>query len=631
MNYHHGLSRFPLKDIHLPRNLLLCRQIRPLTQIRFQTMAPIREVSPHSSFLSPGNYDDDAGSLRSEQDSDTDDDIVAMGNPREVAAHDKSVLEEEDAREKLLSKGQQSGVFSILNRVTTGNLNREYSKVKIGKKEKRREKRRERQRIKRSQLEHGEDEEGELMYELEDGGLNSSRSSLSEAGSDSAEEWKLQSVLSKTTRTPRNWKRWTLISSAIACIVAIIALLALKKSMTIKKHKHGIATPLSNGTSIFKPTTILISLDGFRADFLQRGITPTLNGFIANGVSPKWMLPSFPSVTFPNHFTLVTGLYPESHGIVGNTFWDPVLEEQFFYTHVETSMTPRWWNGEPLWVTAENQGVRSAIHMWPGSEAHIMNVEPAFLDKFNRSESLSKKSDRIMEWLDMPGEQEIKAGATGPERPQVIFSYVPIVDVMGHKFGPNSTEVWDTIREVDVFLGQLFNGLEERNLNDLVNIVIVSDHGMATTDTSRMVQLDDIIDVDLVEHMDGWPLYGLRPKDMANLRELYNTLAAEAKTHPGFEVYLRDENMPERYHFKDNPRIAPLWIVPTTGWAIVTKKDFDVEKAKAEGTIYQPRGIHGYDHEHPLMRAIFVAKGPAFPHTPNSQVEVFRKLRLANA
>jgi len=335
------------------------------------------------------------------------------------------------------------------------------------------------------------------------------------------------------------------------------------------------------------------------------------------------MLPSFPSVTFPNHHTISTGLYPESHGVVGNTFWDEELQEEFFYTH-PNSMDPKWWGGEPIWVTAESQGIRSAIHMWPGSEAHIMGVEPAFIDSYNGKEPLPNKVTRILELIDKPG-QENKLAEVGDMRPQLILAYVPNVDSDGHKYGPNSTEIRATIAGADALLDGVFKGLEERNLTQIVNVVVVSDHGMATTDTSRVIQLEDILDTNLIEHMDGWPLFGLRPKNPADLQSLYDTLAAEAAVNPGFEVYLRDKNMPERYHFSKNERIAPLWMIPKTGWAIVTKKDFDVADAKAKGTVYHPRGLHGYDHEHPLMRAIFVARGPAFPHPPNSRVEPFRK------
>ena len=379
---------------------------------------------------------------------------------------------------------------------------------------------------------------------------------------------------------------------------------------------------LSNGTSNFAPTTILISLDGFRADFLQRGLTPTLNSFIAEGVSPKYMLPSFPSVTFPNHYTLVTGLYPESHGVVGNTFWDPDLQEEFYYTDPARSMQPKWWlGGEPLWVTAEQQDVKTAIHMWPGSEAHL-TLEPSFLDKYNGKELLSRKVDRVLELLDIPN-----AGPNAEiiQRPQLIAAYVPVVDADGHLYGPNSTEIRSTIADVDTMLHDIFVGLDQRNLTNIVNIIVVSDHGMASTSTDRLIQLDDLIDLDLVDHMDGWPLYGLRPKNASDLQGLYDKLMAESAQNPNFEVYLRDQNMPERYHFSKNHRIAPLWVIPRTGWAIVHKKDFNVEDAKSNGQIYHPLGLHGYDHENPLMRAIFVARGPAFPHAPNSKLGVFRK------
>lgn len=337
------------------------------------------------------------------------------------------------------------------------------------------------------------------------------------------------------------------------------------------------------------------------------------------------MLPSFPSVTFPNHYTLATGLYPESHGVVGNTFWDPELEAEFYYTDPTRSMHPKWWQGgEPFWVTAERQDVRTAIHMWPGSEAHLL-PEPTYLDAYNGEESLPSKVDRIFQLLDLPN--------TGPrlqviERPQFIAAYVPVVDADGHKYGPNSTEIQNTIANVDSMLLDIFNGLANRNLTNIVNIVLVSDHGMATTSIDRLIQLDDLIDLNLVSHMDGWPLYGLRPKNASDLRPLYETLLA-AQT-PNFEVYLRDVNMPERYHFSQNPRIAPLWLVPKTGWAIVHKADFDVSVAKERGETYHPKGLHGYDHEHPLMRAIFVARGPAFPHVRNSRVENFQNTEVYN-
>lgn len=290
-------------------------------------------------------------------------------------------------------------------------------------------------------------------------------------------------------------------------------------------------------------------------------------------------------------------------------------------------MQPKWWNGEPFWVTAEKHGIRTAIHMWPGSEAHLGGLEPAFVDEYNGRETLPNKVSRIFEFIDQPG-MEDPAVKTQDMRPQLIAAYVPNVDADGHKFGPNSTEIRATIESADKMLDDIFLGLEARNLTGIVNVIVVSDHGMATTDVSRMIQLENLVDLKKVDHIDGWPLIGLRPKKPSDLNAMYQGLVEKAKTNPNFDVYLRDSNMPERYHFSKNDRIAPLWIIPKTGWAIVTKEEFDIENAKANNLIYHPIGLHGYDHEHPLMRAIFIARGPAFPHQPGSRTEPFRKWHL---
>ncbi|KAL8996892.1 MAG: hypothetical protein Q9169_003703 [Polycauliona sp. 2 TL-2023] len=421
---------------------------------------------------------------------------------------------------------------------------------------------------------------------------------------------------------------WTVLLSLVA-VLLIVACVAIWYTWIHATGAANLPELRSNGTSLFAPTTLLISLDGFRADFLLRGLTPTLNSFVADGISPRWMLPSFPSVTFTNHYTLATGLYAESHGIVSNTFWDPALEERFTYADDSISMVPKWWGGEPLWVTTERQGVRTAVHMWPGSEAGIGQHQPTFLDKFNGNEVLTKKTKRILGLLDLPGDHD-EVGGGILRRPQFIAAYVPVIDVNGHRFGPNSTEVNTTLQEVDVMFGNLLEGLRARNLTGIINMVVVSDHGMATTSTERLIQLDDLLDVDLIEHIDGWPNYGLRLKDPSTTDKVYQDLREKSISSPNFDVYLRDQNMPEKYHFAKNERIAPLWLVPKTGWAIVLAKDFNVAAAKASGQVYRPRGVHGYDHEHPLMRAIFIAKGPAFPHKANSRVDIFQNIEVYN-
>ena len=541
--------------------------------------------------------------------SDSEDDRILKEtyNSVELADHDRQVLLEEEEREKLLTSSRSDRQISLFSRASGKgrgvDQERETTHQWSHKPRKRKYK-------------GTKEDESRLLYRMEAG----SKDDGSSQASSSAE-------LDKLPSKEISLRRRAMVHAGIGLAIAIFFVLLIFGAYKASIPQNGAIAlaNLSNGTSNFAPTTILVSLDGFRADFLHRGLTPTLNSFITEGVSPRWMLPSFPSVTFPNHYTLVTGLHPESHGVVGNTFWDPKLNEDFYYTDPARSMQPKWWaGGEPLWVTAEKQNVTTAIHMWPGSEAHIAHLEPSYLDKFNGTEHLTRKVDRILELLDAP---EAIDGSVIAARPQLIAAYVPVVDADGHTYGPNSTEIRGTIRRVDSMMHDLFAGLDQRNLTKIVNVVVVSDHGMATTSTDRLIQLDDIIDLNLVDRIDGWPLYGLRPKNPADLRVLYDKLLFEAKNNKHFNVYVK-ETMPERYHFTKNDRIAPLWVIPQTGWAIVHKEDFDVKTAKAKGETYHPRGLHGYDHENPLMRSIFIARGPAFPHKPNSRLDVFRKCRL---
>jgi len=554
----------------------------------------------------------------------TSDDEGYDGRPSgELDERDHDILDSEDERERLLTQ-KDAG---------KGLLGRRASSVKVGKWDKKKEMKERRK--------GGNEESSALMYEMEEGigasstSFRSGRSSLSDeqrlpASESQRKVCRVYGCASEANGPQvRRKSLYRRIAIYVSIIVLFVVLLAATYNLSTPKDVKEAAAMLSNGTSLFAPTTILISLDGFRADFLYRNLTPTLNQFVAEGISPKYMMPSFPSVTFPNHYTMATGMYPEAHGVVGNTFWDPELEQEFYYTDPKRSLQPHWWGGEPLWVTAEKQGVRTAVHMWPGSEAHILNQEIAYIDKYNGSEVLPTKVDRIMELLDLPGPKDIGASANTP-RPQLIAAYVPDVDGDGHRFGPNSTEIRKTIANADTMMAGILAGLHARNLTDIVNVIVVSDHGMATTDKTRLIQLEDLIDPAELSHTDGWPLYGLRPKDPASLHRLYNQLLERTKDNPNLDVYLRDENMPERYHFSKNDRIAPLWIVPKTGWAIVTKDEFNVEVGLKTGEEYHPKGLHGYDHEHPLMRAVFIARGPAFPHEAGSRMEPFRKLMFSS-
>lgn len=605
----------------------------------------------HETSLLPEAHNDDASSVCREgndinSDGSEDDEMIRGRTSDEIRDNDQAVLEDEEETNQLLENSRRER-----GRKRSGNpLKNPFAKHSVAnlklpleehisekrdydeKRGERRTRRREKKERLVSEASNGEDRS--LMYEMEEGALKEGSSTGESSDTDESDEKdarRLRSLLDDRAQRRQRWKKFCLFGVLIAFASSVLFFGSWKLSKNIPSPPQVkvVQEYISNGTALFAPTTILISLDGFRADFLKRGITPCLNALVAEGVSPDYMLPSFPSVTFPNHYTLATGLYPESHGVVGNTFWDSKIQAEFLYTDPAKSMQPEWWSGEPIWVTAEKQGIRSAIHMWPGSEAHIMGIEPSFLDKYNGSELLSKKVDRILEFLDKPGQEDMFA-EEDTMRPQLIAAYVPNVDADGHLYGPNSTEIRKTISEVDTMLNELVEGLDERNLTNIVNIVVVSDHGMATTSTDRLIQLEDLINLNLVDHIDGWPLYGLRPKNLADLQGLYDKLVSEAAVNPAFDVYLRDVNMPERYHFSKNERIAPLWIVPKTGWAIVTKEEFNVKEGKEQGKVYHPMGLHGYDHENPLMRAIFIARGPAFPHAPNSRVEAFQNIEVYN-
>ncbi|ORX62158.1 Phosphodiest-domain-containing protein [Hesseltinella vesiculosa] len=338
-----------------------------------------------------------------------------------------------------------------------------------------------------------------------------------------------------------------------------------------------------NGTHYFGPTVILISLDGFRQDYLQRGITPNLIEFANQG-----------SITFPNHWTLVTGLYPEAHGIVGNEFYDPALDEIFIHKKVEISSQPKWWKGEPIWQTATKQGKKSAVVMWPGSS--VTSMAPDYLMDYERGITAEAKLDKVLDWLDLPLE----------ERPQMISVYVPQVDQKGHGGGPSGSQLNGVLKTVDDAIGHLLQGLVQRHLDSFVHVVIVSDHGMADTNKTQGIYYDEILSPESLSYMmerEAWPLLNIRPKRDAPphaLQQMYDELFQYQQQHPDtahYRVFLR-ENVPEAYHYSNNDRIAPIVMVPDVGYAIVEKGG------------YFPKGIHGYDNLAEEMRAIFMARGP---------------------
>lgn len=413
-----------------------------------------------------------------------------------------------------------------------------------------------------------------------------------------------------------NQRLYTTVIILVCTFSAVILLLFIPRSARDNGDDSGYTSLvskriLSNSTHNFHPTTIIVSLDGFHPHYINSSNCPSMHEMLSDGFAAPYMTPLFPSSTFPNHWTLVTGLYPSEHGIVGNTFYDPKLKSRFINVDPKLGLNPKFWEGgEPIWLTAAKQGVNSAVHMWPGSEVPLATEhKPLFVDKFNKSEVLSNKVDRTMQWLDV---EDIS------ERPELILTYVPTVDTFGHKFGISGEELTEAIRNVDDFVALMRQRLTERNLDDIVNLVIVSDHGMAPTSKDRLMFIDDLIDLDKIAPLDGWPLMGIRPREGYSDDEIFeeiqhNLLKQPENMRDSFKLY-RVGDLPKEWHFggdKDefrfNYRLAPLWIIPDVGYLMTTREIF-----KNNNEQVKPAGVHGYDNTHVLMRAIFLGQGPYF-------------------
>jgi predicted AlkP superfamily pyrophosphatase or phosphodiesterase len=332
---------------------------------------------------------------------------------------------------------------------------------------------------------------------------------------------------------------------------------------------------------------------------------------MARGVRADNLIPSFPSKTFPNHYTIVTGLYPGHHGIVANIIRDPQTGRTFTRTNPRELRDPMWWGGEPIWVTAQRQGQSTAAMFWVGSEAPIGGMLPRYWKAYDERYPPNARVDEALRWLDRP------AG----ERPTFITLYFSDVDGAGHRDGPESGAVREAIRRADGYLGRLLRGLDRRGLTDTVNLVIVSDHGMAAVDAKRVVLVDDYISLDDADVVDINPTLGLFPKPGKD-EAVYRALAG---AHPRFSVYRR-ETTPEQWHYRDHPRIPSIVGVADEGWQVLRRRtltDILARRIRGEG------GQHGYDPAIMSMRGIFVAAGPAFKR--GVTVPAFENVHIYNA
>uniref|UniRef100_B0T2F1 Nucleotide diphosphatase n=1 Tax=Caulobacter sp. (strain K31) TaxID=366602 RepID=B0T2F1_CAUSK len=340
------------------------------------------------------------------------------------------------------------------------------------------------------------------------------------------------------------------------------------------------------------PLTILISLDGFRADYLDRGDTPTLSALAADGARGA-MRPSFPSLTYPNHYTLVTGKRPDHHGMVNNTLEDADIGVAFSMSNKEAVGDGRWWDqAKPIWVSAEQQGVHAGTLFWPGSEAQIDGVRPSRWQVFDMKIPSNDRVDTLLSWIDA-------------KDPPLGFAtlYFDRTDTEGHHYGPDSPEVNAAAAEVDAAIARLVAGLKARGLFDTTNIVVVADHGMAPQPLSGLVDVATLIDPAKVKFVSTGSIVAVRavPGFEAEVA------ATMLKAHPHLTCWEK-ARISARYGYGTNPRVPPIVCLAERGWYFVTASALKkrLEEHPRDG------GAHGYDPSDPTMRAVFVAHGPAF-------------------
>ena len=361
---------------------------------------------------------------------------------------------------------------------------------------------------------------------------------------------------------------------------ALLALLALLARPALAAEKR-------------EPITILISIDAFRADYLHRGLTPNLSALAAHGISAA-MRPSFPTKTFPNHYAIVTGLRPDRNGIVGNKMEDPRRPGETFT--MKNSQDAFWWSeAEPLWAGAEKAGIRSASLFWPGSAVAYDTVRPEDWFPWDENITLTQRVNTVLDWARRPA-------AT---RPRFITLYFDTVDTAGHRHGPNSPELNQALGEVDGQIGRLRGGLAD--LKQPANIVVVADHGMASTSPDRVVMIHDVANPADYHVIDEGPVALIDPMPG------HEAALAASLLRPIPHIHcLRKADLPERLHYGHNPRVAAFVCEAEVGWLMLDKIS---EKNGVDA------GSHGYDNQAPEMQALFIAAGPGI--APKGTIPTF--------
>ncbi|KAL0968997.1 hypothetical protein UPYG_G00221390 [Umbra pygmaea] len=353
---------------------------------------------------------------------------------------------------------------------------------------------------------------------------------------------------------------------------------------SMKQTENGRGGLGSKADRTLPNPVLLVSFDGFRADYLQRFPLPNLKLLYSQGVLVEQMTNVFITKTFPNHYSMITGLYAESHGIIASNIYDPISQKHFTTFNDTESF---WWNeATPLWVTALDSGYKTAVAMWPGSDVTIRNRTATHFLHYNRSVTFSQRLANITHWL---------TGGEGEEPVSFAALYWEEPDKTGHLYGPdNTTQLGQALKEVDDNVGLLMSELKRIGLWGSVNIIVTSDHGMAQCSNDRLIRLDDCLHPDNYTVVDLTPVAAIIPN--GDTKAVFSVLSA---CHDNMTAYLK-KDIPDRLHYKNNNRIPPIILIADEGWTIVQRGGL-------------PRlGDHGYDNNLPSMRPFLAAVGPGF-------------------
>ncbi|MFQ6612602.1 MAG: ectonucleotide pyrophosphatase/phosphodiesterase [Fidelibacterota bacterium] len=367
--------------------------------------------------------------------------------------------------------------------------------------------------------------------------------------------------------------------------------------MTTKKPGHHQRSLLRILTAVFfntvilfsaPPYVLLVSFDGFRADYLDWYSTPNFHRMAAGGVQAEGLTPVFVTKTFPNHYSIATGMYVEHHGLVGNEFFAPDLNTFYQISDRTKVEDGRFYGGEPIWVTAEKQGIKTASYFWVGSEAAIQGIQPSIWKRYRGSDPFEARIDSVAAWFQLPAER----------RPHLVMLYFNEPDDTGHRFSPRSPQTAAEIQSLDQLLNRLLMKMDSLTIADSLNIILVSDHGMAEISPERQIHLDQLINLDGLKLEGGNPYVFIYGASEDRLDSIYKQL----RSVPHLKTY-KKADIPDRWHFRENNRIKQLLVLADEGWSL-----FWNPRQKLE----QVGGAHGFDNALRSMAGLFVADGPAF-------------------